>query len=772
MKHVNELIDDMLADKELYPDLDATGTEIEEENPQPVSVEPEPAAAWMPPGAKYMETTTPAEVPKVGTPAVVPDDYVPPGAKYAETIAPPKAVEAPASDEPSVIVDVLKQVGAGVPRAAAALLGMIGDVQNLTDVGREKIADLLGVPEELRAKKEDYITFPGAEDIKEFASDITGVTLPKAETRAGKIAGAATEFATEAAATVLTGGAAGVARLGVKAAAKGVKEKVLKKAKEKALEKIKKTTAKTAAVAAVSGVTSETAGQLAEGTGFETAARIAGGLLGGPAAQTAKVGLASAVQNIKSVGKGRGREVLHELTKGVTSTQFKNAQKLMDDAAEIGITLRADEALGLQKLKSAGYEIGHHDVMKKVADYRAGKVESIIKKDAATVGKEGTPLDVAGKTKEASDAFIENKKTLMKRKFVGKHFDAAKGQTAPVYVAQNFVSELKNLSGTFKNSKKFKKMKSIASEISELVTKKGVKGKVPRYETDVHRLNELYKKLRKEFDTSGKSGEPTKAARDFGGEMSPLIKKFGDEIADISPDIATGRAVHAKVQKEILEPLKKSMVGKLGEGSKSFSAMSKTLLDPMNARPGQIKGALRRLATIDKELPGKFARVHIENALDNALGTATPGKTLIANVIGSPQQAKNLKAMMDAADTARGIPTGTGFRTLRRTLKVFENMSETIRIDPSISPAARRDTVASMIIGLANFGRGGAAGMLQRGMATRRQEKTFAHIADVLTSKKGLKELEKLSKIDISSPDMMRNAFIGAMIATQQEAEK
>lgn len=108
-----------------------------------------------------------------------------------------------AEAQPSVAKDVAKQTAAGIPSALAAAAGVGGDVREMVGSGTGWLANKFGSdPEAARARGANFMRAaspvfmgPTSQQIKDTAHNVTGVTLPEAETRPGQYARTVSEFA-------------------------------------------------------------------------------------------------------------------------------------------------------------------------------------------------------------------------------------------------------------------------------------------------------------------------------------------------------------------------------------------------------------------------------------------------------------------------------------------------------------------------------------------------------------------------------------------------
>lgn len=211
--------------------------------------------------------------------------------------------------EPSVAEDVAKSAGIGAVKGGIGMVGAAGDIRQLLSAGVDYAAQHFGIPADKVQQFKDVVyqganafpptaavaNAPTSGDIQKGIEHYTGdFYTPK--TTAGEYAQTAGEFLPAA-----FGGEAGLVGR--------------------------------AARTLIPAATSETAGQLTKGSGYEPVARFLGALAGGGAtALASRPGTAA-------------RAIQQQLPDGITPQMVNQADALMQDAAGHGIQLAWPEAL-------------------------------------------------------------------------------------------------------------------------------------------------------------------------------------------------------------------------------------------------------------------------------------------------------------------------------------------------------------------------------------------------------------------------------------------
>lgn len=212
--------------------------------------------------------------------------------------------------EPSMATDVAKSAGIGVAKGAIGMAGMAGDIRELLSAGVDYAAQQFGIPADKVQQFKDAAykgaangflpvrlaaNAPTSGDIQKGIEHYTG-DFYKPQTTAGEYAQTAGEFLPAA-----FGGEAGLVGR--------------------------------AARTLIPAATSETAGQVTKGTGYEPVARFLGALAGGGAtALASRPGTAA-------------RAIQQQLPDGITPQMVDQAQQLIQDAAGRGVQLAWPEAL-------------------------------------------------------------------------------------------------------------------------------------------------------------------------------------------------------------------------------------------------------------------------------------------------------------------------------------------------------------------------------------------------------------------------------------------
>lgn len=207
--------------------------------------------------------------------------------------------------ERSTLADVAMAIGSGAARGTAALVGLPGDINELMGRGIGAANDyLFGAksPEDraaIDAARADNSILPTTENVKQFASDATGVeSLPTPQTRAGRYAHTVGEF--------IPGALMGPGSLVQKTLAYGV----------------------------IPGLTSEYGGEVAEDFGInEGYGRVAGAVVGGGLGSLAR----KAIQpNAIPAARQRSINTLRREGVPVTAGQATGNKALRYAESEIG----------------------------------------------------------------------------------------------------------------------------------------------------------------------------------------------------------------------------------------------------------------------------------------------------------------------------------------------------------------------------------------------------------------------------------------------------
>lgn len=176
---------------------------------------------------------------------------------------------------------------------------------------------------------------------------------------------------------------------------------------------------------------------------------------------------------------------------------------------------------------------------------------------------------------------------------------------------------------------------------------------------------------------------PTSEERTAAGVLRGHVSSLDNLIKDVSPSIRNGRLVYEQLSREVVDPLLKGPIGKLaGKGADAQKeatysrAMSEMQSD--TARPDRIRTIADEFKKVDKEAFPNLVRSYLENKLNTSLkdlqGRRNPaaGANFRNAIAGTPQDAANLRAMIEKTAETQGQNPEKTYQGFRKLLDVLD----------------------------------------------------------------------------------------------------
>lgn len=494
--------------------------------------------------------------------------------------------------KPNAVSDVATSLGSGIARGTADLIGLPGTVQRGFDwvgdqVGKAVFGDSYQ-PVRIGPRA------PTGADIKQAATDVTGITLPTPQTTAGKYAHTIGEFAPAA-----MGGPGGFFG------------KLLK-------------------FGAAPAVASEAAGQAFEGTDAEPWARAGAALATG--------GLA-AMASRPSTPMQALREVAPQ---SMTQQDIAAASRLMQEGAQRGVQLTWPEALA----QATGRRVdltdvqrvleqspGGRPVMSEFMSKRPGQVQQAMGDELATMGPQGNPirtgLDISRVSQQALDG-LRNRINVI---------------TRPLYQAAGPVNVDP---ARFTALSKDPLFKAALRDIrNDPVYSRSVAG-FPDMSVQV--FDAIKKRLDDLAGSASASGKNYEASVTGG-----LARDLRDAATAASPEYSQALSRQAQFRQGVLEPAETGPLGQMA-GTPDVGRQASILFpsQPVAGSERTVGQTVRMLVRRDPKAATQLVQSHLATAFDEAVqanvGGANQwgGAKAAATIIGNPQQERNLQAAIEA----------------------------------------------------------------------------------------------------------------------------
>jgi hypothetical protein len=264
-------------------------------------------------------------------------------------------------------------------------------------------------------------------------------------------------------------------------------------------------------------------------------------------------------------------------------------------------------------------------------------------------------------------------------------------------------------------------------------------------------VNNIFKDLNKIKMKEGWAGLPDR-------DIKAIVGKYTD-------DFAAARAAKEAVQRKVVEPMKKGLVGDIahmGGGMKPdrYTALESAFNRVFTADRNQAAEIMKFGDDIGPREFAQFFGEYLEKAvaktMNRASGLDAPYK-FTTEVARTPAQFANLNASLKVVAKAMGAKEQEvvkGFSNLMRGLDTYKDLVLAPRLNPGDIGAKAGVNVFGMVI--APHSR---AGRVSWDIVTRR---TYKEIVDMVKSPDGLKQLEQLARHKPTSARM--RAFIESML--------
>lgn len=398
-----------------------------------------------------------------------------------------------------------------------------------------------------------------------------------------------------------------------------------------------------AANVVVPALTSETAGQLTEGSPIEPYARIAGALAGAG-------GVALASQPRPPT------RMLAESARGATDEQVMLAQALRQDAAQRGVTLTQAEAV--QQVTGGSTGLGR---LQRVLEGTQSGSERIIPVMSQR------PDQVRGAVTQFADNIAP---PTANPSMIG-----AQAQGAADDVLTGVRQQINANARPFYDALPTERMPSAAPAYQDLVQTPayrealaGVRGNpvlngpIAQLPDDsVAVVNEVVKQL----DTLAQNARPNPASATGNAQMSAAYdaaRGTADDLASVSSEpYALARGMVRSQREAFLEPLQRGPMGALSQ-TDDVTAQTGALFPskPLEGAAAETDQVIQMLMQQNPEVPPALIRQHVMNnmneATQNLQGGANQwgGAKFAAQIAGNPEQRRTLTAGIDAAAPGQG----------------------------------------------------------------------------------------------------------------------
>lgn len=543
-----------------------------------------------------------------------------------------------------------------------------------------------------------------------------------------------------------------------------------------------------------SAAASTVAGDVAKDQGY--------GPLGQAGASLAASGVASIPGMLSNTPEQIASSALHY----ASPVEQKTAQELMDHSYAIGSPITAAEALAQVKGNSTLQPVqrvieqsaGGGPTMEKFMQGRAEGNKSALNTSLNDIAPNPVtkftdvsqiPLDMQ---KAAGDAIQDVK--AQRTALTNPLYKAASDQTLPTDKIQPIMDalnkEIEAAGETTDTGKALINYKNkLLTTVSTPITKNIESNVFDQFgnpvlkpqttiqnskgpQTQIGPLETAYQETRNKLDLPIVS--PNSLLNNVSGKLSPINYQLG-QVLSTNANIAQGRNIHAKISESLVNPLEQGQMGQIANDS-TMRGQGNLLL-PSNPSAYDEKSVASTIDTLNKQNPDiaqSWVRQFLSDNFNEASQNLQSGKNqygaskFASNISGNSQQAKNLKA---AIDTSTGSPDA--YNGFKKMLNVFEAQGKRLQVgSPTTNNAeiisqlkgSPSDNIIPTIMGATTgiatgAGNGLAAGAGLKGLdminswyQNLKYGQNTGKMAAILTSPDGINQLQKLSKLNSSSP--------------------
>lgn len=530
------------------------------------------------------------------------------------------------------------------------------------------------------------------------------------------------------------------------------------------------------------GVAGEGAGQLPgiKGTEAEPYARVAGALAGGIGAGT----LMGLTKNSKDIAR--------EAFADWTPEDFAKARSMMEKAEIGGVNLNVGQASGrnsnVDKIIDALVMHRQGAALAKQLRDQPEQVGELMKRMQSGVpGTVQEPAVVANTSQQAATNALETARKF-RTNSVKPYYDQAGEFPVPALqqisdklgtLIPRLSTNLGELTGDLKAifDKALQATKGVPTGVLDSSGNPILKQGVPMTMGEVNDAMRSLTNGLKNVNLSAKAGD-----REAVRGLQSLVSDIRESMGTISPSFKKGNELYAQISRELVDPLKKSVIGRVAgvQGATADKEAVNKLL-PILAKgrnPEAQSSDILKFARQTADTPEVFqdaVKTHISNAVANAEHSiagqegANIAQALKDQLFATPAQQQGLIDSLHGIALQTGRDPNTLVNGFMNGLKLIEAAAKrpaNIGMSANdVKEMAGKSGIASGVQ-LLSLNAGNQAGKGFRGWVTG---KTYRELAENLTTKEGLDTLQALAK----QPVMSRKAqvLLNTLVTTGQQAK-
>jgi hypothetical protein len=388
------------------------------------------------------------------------------------------------------------------------------------------------------------------------------------------------------------------------------------------------------------GVGAEAGRQYFQGTPYETAAGVVGGLIGG------------GVGGVAEMPRTAEAAIGTRLPKYVTPQRITDAQSLMADARNMGVNLTWPEALsrvtGKPVLTDLQRELeGASQTRERMGEFFADRPEAMDRAALETFGKIApattTPSLVGQEAQRTAKGVLGEVRGKI-NKYAEPYYQGAEGRT----IDPNDWVTIQQTPGYHELRDRIRNNPHLNADVAHLP------------DNSVGFLNEVKKQFDIDARNAAKSSNPIQNTR-IAGSLAQGAQTVKNAAIKASPEYDVALTAEREARREFLDPLMAGPLGKMAKSPDTQRAMDALFPDgPLANSHHEIADAVGKLSGKNPLIASQLVRGHLESTWNQAAKQAAAvtgtsqfgGANWFKAIGGNPQQLENVKAAV------RALPDG------------------------------------------------------------------------------------------------------------------
>lgn len=402
------------------------------------------------------------------------------------------------------------------------------------------------------------------------------------------------------------------------------------------------------------GAASEAAGQATEGTELEPYARAAGGLFG--------LGAASL-----RGGPSTAERAVSDAMRTMTPQKMQEAQQLVADAAQRGVTLTWPEAAqqvtdsattlpNLQRVAEASQQGG--EVMRPIMAQRPQQVQQAFDRQMADIAAVPMqPSQVGPRASEAGTAILENTRRGINRR-TQTNYDAARNDLVPERTFNRMMNQVPGFAEALDDVRSSAHLNDTLRGLPDrsVAVLDAVKQQLQQRAQNVASATNPERNM----TVSASQTRSAAAVRRAGRRASGPYRQALDE--------------QSRLRQAELRPLQEGIEGRIADAGDTRQAVNALLPEnPLPNTAAETGRATARMAAQDTRTTQNLVRSRLEDTFQRASKDIQSGSNEFAGAKGRAALYGNRQFRRNIGEAVRGLPNGAQIATgLDRLMEIFQ----------------------------------------------------------------------------------------------------